>query len=85
MANQRLGNGIGVAAKNINSGDQRTNLNGSTSVSGEHDDTDYASITALRARLGTIDSGFYTSAKLDTMTYNDMLYAVRVNDSPDSI
>lgn len=85
MADQRIGNRMGVAATNVDSGAQRSNLNGSTSVQGEHDDTDYASITALRSRLQTIDSGFYTDSKLNTMTYNDMVYAVRVNDSVSTI
>lgn len=85
MANQRVGNRAGVAARNANSGQQNTNMNGSTSQLGEHEDTDYGSITALRTRLDAIDSGYYTPAMLDTMTYNDMIYAVRLNDSPGTI
>jgi len=34
----------------------------------------------MRTRLAAIDSGFYTTARLNTMTRNDMVYAVRVND-----
>jgi hypothetical protein len=85
MANQRIGNRIGVAARNASSGAQKTNMNGSTSVSGELEDTDMASITALRSRLAAIDAGYYTSARLDALTYNDMVYAVRVNDQAGSI
>lgn len=85
MANQRIGNTVGVAARNANSGQQNTNMNGSTTQDGEHWDTDYASINALRARLAAIDASFYTSARLDTLTYNDMVYAVRVNDSAGTI
>lgn len=85
MANQRIGNSIGVKALNDASGTQKSNTNGSTTNAGEHSDTDYASITALRARLAAIDAGFYTAQRLDTMTYNDMVYAVRRNDSPTSI
>lgn len=85
MAQQRIGNRAGVAAANANSGAQRSNLNGSTTVQGEHEDTDYTSISALRSRLAAIDSGYYTTDRLDKMTYNDMVYAVRVNDSPSTI
>lgn len=85
MAQQRIGNRAGVAAVNASSGAQRSNLNGSTSVQGEHEDTDYGSITALRARLAAIDATLYTSTYLDKMTYNDMVYAVRLNDSPGTI
>lgn len=85
MAQQRIGNRMGVAALNSNSGAQRSNLNGSTSVQDEHDDTDYSDIAALRARLAAIDAGLYTSDYLNTMTYNDMVYAVRLNDSATTI
>lgn len=85
MATQRIGNLIGVKALNNVSGTQRSNLNGSTTPGGEHQDVDYNDITSLRTRLAAIDAGFYTAQRLDTMTYNDMVYAVRRNDSPGSI
>lgn len=85
MANQRIGNNAGVTALNAASGTQRSNMNGDTTALGEHWDTDYASITALRARLAAIDAGFYTAQRLDTMTRNDMVYAVRRLDSPATI
>lgn len=85
MANQRIGNTIGVVALNNVNGTQRSNTNGSTTAQGEHDDTDYTDIAALRTRLAAIDAGFYTAARLNTMTRNDMIYAVRVADSPATI
>lgn len=85
MADQRIGNRAGVVALNAANGTQKTNTNGSTTNSGEHDDADYASITALKARLTAIDAGYYTATRLNKMTYNDLVYAVRVNDSPASI
>lgn len=44
----------------------------------------YVSITALRARLTAI-GGIYTSAELDRMTVNDMVYAVRMNDDKTTV
>jgi hypothetical protein len=85
MANQRLGNTVGVAALNAASGTQRSNMNGDTAALGEHLDADYNTITALRARLAAIDASYYTAQRLDTMTYNDMVYAVRRLDSPTTI
>jgi hypothetical protein len=86
MANQRIGNRLGVPAANVASGAQRTNMNGSnTSQLGEHPITNLDSITAMRARLQAISAGTYTNAVLDTMTYNDMTYAIRLNDNPDTI
>lgn len=45
----------------------------------------YASISALRTRLAAIDAAYYTSARLDQMTVNDMVYAVRLADDGTSI
>lgn len=40
----------------------------------------YASVSSLRTRLAAINGALYTSAYLDTMTLNDMIYAVRLAD-----
>lgn len=45
----------------------------------------YTSIDALDARLTAIDSDYYTAARLDQMTLNDKVYAVRMNDDSDTI
>lgn len=87
MAGQRIGNRMGVAACDIGGGTNKSNLSGggNNGDSLEHDDTDYATNTALKARLTTIDAGFYTVARLNTLTRNDLIYAVRLNDSPTTI
>ena len=43
-------------------------------------ENNYDSITDLRTRLTAISGTTYTAARLDAMTKNDMIYAVRVND-----
>lgn len=45
----------------------------------------YASVSALRSRLQAISSTTYTNQVLNTMTVNDMVYAVRLNDDPGTI
>src|SRR5688572_29066469 len=40
----------------------------------------YSSVDAMRARLTAIDAAYYTTARLDAMTTNDMMYAIKVND-----
>lgn len=45
----------------------------------------YDSVGALRTRLTAINSGYYTSGRLDKMTKNDMVYAVRLNDDAGTI
>lgn len=37
-------------------------------------------IAAMRARLTAISAATYPAATLDKMTWNDMLYAIRIND-----
>ena len=36
------------------------------------------SINAMRTRLQALNAGYYTNARLETMTENDMVYALRV-------
>jgi hypothetical protein len=45
----------------------------------------YASETALNARLTAISGTTYSAAKLEQMTLNDKIYAVRLNDDPTTI
>jgi hypothetical protein len=45
----------------------------------------YASIAALKARLQVIDADTYTDEVLNTMTVNDLVYAVRLNDDSGTI
>jgi hypothetical protein len=45
----------------------------------------YSSLTAIRARLTAIDAVTYSSANLDTMTINDMVFALRNEDDPKTI
>lgn len=40
----------------------------------------FADTAALRARLTAVNAGYYTAARLDNMTKNDMVYAVRLAD-----
>lgn len=43
-------------------------------------DANMKDITAMRARLTAINATTFTAARLNTMTENDMLYAIRMND-----
>lgn len=40
----------------------------------------YLSVGALRTRLAAVNGSLYTSAMLDRMTKNDMVYALRLAD-----
>lgn len=45
----------------------------------------YNDVTRLRSRLTTLNAAYYTSARLDKMTKNDLVYALRLADDPTSI
>lgn len=79
MADLQKGNIMGVAAvggKNINGG-------GADNAGQDLDNLD--TISAMRTRLAAISAGTYTAAYLNRMTYNDMVYAIRVADAPTSV
>lgn len=62
------------------------NLNGGSSPSEAfHMGGEGLTIARLRSRLTALNATTYSSAELDKMTENDMLYAVRINESPASI
>lgn len=73
MANKMVGaiDGLGFVNK------QRTGSN--TTSTATLSSGDYSSISAMRTALAASSlSAYYTSAVLDRMTTNDMVYAMRV-------
>lgn len=40
----------------------------------------YQSVSAMRTRLAAINAGYYTAARLNQMSRNDMIFAIRQND-----
>lgn len=48
-------------------------------------DASLATITSMKSRLQDIDSAYYTGARLNQMTYNDMVYALRLADNPTTV
>lgn len=76
MADRQIGNIHGVAARG---GHQQ---NGGSTATNAYDDTDLNDIAAMRTRLTAINGAVYTSARLDQMSFNDMVYAIRLNDDP---
>lgn len=45
----------------------------------------YLDIAAMDARLTAINAGVYTQARLNSMTVNDKLYAIRLNDDAEMV
>lgn len=78
MADLQIGNVHGVAARG---GTGNTNINGGDNDGAGYNDADLLSIDAMRSRLAAIDGSYYTTAMLNSMTTNDMVYAIRQNDA----
>lgn len=57
----------------------------STTGSGFASGGNYISVFALRNRLSTLNATYYTSQKLNEMTVNDMIFALRNMEDPKSI
>ena len=84
MADQQIGNQLGTADRAINGGTNPTNVNSGgnngNQATAEDATVNFMSIATMRARLTAINAGYYTAARLNQMTYNDMMYAIRLND-----
>ncbi|MGS2592239.1 hypothetical protein [Streptomyces hebeiensis] len=77
MAQNQLG--ISVDASFISA------IKGLNNTSGLTAPVDYTTISALRNVLSTYDNVTYTSSMLDTMSVNDMIFAVRNIKDPKTI
>lgn len=75
MANLQTHNILGVHDKRTGAGSGTTPLN--AAMLGNLKD-----VNSMRTRLTAISSTTYTPARLDAMTVNDMIYAIRLNDDP---
>lgn len=64
----------------------RSNINGGIApMEGLDFRNDTANLANKRARLAVINATYYTSARLNQITENDMDYAIRLSDAPGSI
>jgi hypothetical protein len=77
MANLDVKNRTGVT-------DKRKGL-GTTTTPLSAIDANLRDVGSMRTRLAAARPALYTSAMLDTMTHNDMVYAIRQIDDPAGI
>lgn len=47
--------------------------------------TNFSTVFNLRTRLQGINAAYFTNQMLDIMSVNDMIYALRLNDLPNTI
>lgn len=59
----------------------KRNVQGAVASAGTTDSSaNYNNVENLRARLTTINGSYFTAARLNNMTKNDMVYALRLAD-----
>lgn len=81
-----LGVGDGVYAAGEWAVNGPSNLNGgSREMRGLRTYGSYDSIRSMRDRLQALNSSYYTTARLDGLTSNDLVYALRLAEAPGSI
>ena len=78
MTDAQVRNLLGTADKRNGRANSRTSI-GSTPHANLKD------VASMKARLTAINATTYTPERLNTMTYNDLIYAIRLNDEPTSI
>lgn len=72
MADREIGNSRGIT---VVGGDN----------TGNNDNDNLDSIASMKARLQVIDATKYSDSVLSLMTYNDLMYAIRVEDAPATV
>lgn len=74
--------GVGVTSSGT---DTRSNINGGPSADNAFAPANLNSIESMKTALGVQDATTFTAERLRRMTYNDLVYAVRVRLYPTSI
>ena len=73
MAGNQIGNELGVVDK------RAVSKAGSNAVS-TGTPANYADVNAMKTRLAAINGTYYTATKLNQMSVNDMVFAIRTAD-----
>jgi hypothetical protein len=77
---------VAGSGNQANGNDPYANLNGGLGpLAGWQGGGVFTTIQYMRERLQAINATTYSNAELDKMTYNDLVYAIRVNDYPGTI
>lgn len=79
MASKQIGNVHGLPVRSA------VQHGGGASESQAFFDADLADIGAMRARLTAIDGATYTAERLNQMSTNDMVFAIRTADNPTTL
>jgi len=73
----QVGNMEGLAKESQAATTGPSNINGGDEVLQGYNSNNFNTLAAMRTRLTALNA-YYTAAVLNSMTYNDMVYALRV-------
>ena len=73
----QIGNEAGIAKESQAGVNGPSDINGGDEVISGYNSNNFNTVAAMRTRLAAL-SAYYTVAVLNQMTFNDMVYALRV-------
>jgi len=73
----QIGNEANIAKESQAAVTGPSNINGGDEVIAGYNSNNFNNVSAMRTRLAAL-SAYYTTAVLNTMSFNDMVYAMRV-------
>ncbi len=80
-----MANMVGTSTDGLTFANRIRSTAGGTNSSNINTPANYASMSSLDARLTAINAAYYTPARLETLSMNDKVFAVRLNDDPNTI
>ena len=73
----QIGNEANIAKESQAAVTGPSNINGGDEVIAGYNSNNFNNVSAMRTRLAALNA-YYTTAVLNTMSFNDMVYAMRV-------
>ena len=73
MAGNQIGNNVGIV-------DKRSVSKGGSNAISLATPANYADVNAMKTRLAAINGAYYTTTRLNQMSTNDMIFAIRSAD-----
>ena len=74
----QIGNTAQIAKESQAGVSGPSNINGGDELLAGYNSANFDTLGAMRTRLAALSGAYYTTAVLNQMTWNDMVYALRV-------
>lgn len=74
----QVGNEANIAMPSQAGVNGPSNINGGDDAIAGYNSNNFNTLSSMRTRLAALNAAYYTTAVLQQMTFNDMVYALRV-------